>query len=63
MAASIATELARHVAPPPPPGTGPDEYLAAVVAERRKRELTRLREARRRNSVVGERLERLPFGS
>ena len=63
MAASIATELARHVAPPPPPGTGPDEYLAAVVAERRNRELSRLGEARRRNSVVGERLERLPFGS
>jgi uncharacterized RDD family membrane protein YckC len=63
MAASIATELARHVAPPPPAGTGPDEYLAAVVAERRNRELLRLREARRRHSVVGERLERLPFGS
>ena len=62
MAATIATELARHVAPPPPPGTGPDDYLAAVVAERRNRELVRLREARRRNAVVGGRLERLPFG-
>lgn len=61
MAASLASELAKHVAPPPPPGTGPDDYLAAVVAERRSRDLTRLGEARRRNSAVGERLERLPF--
>ena len=62
MAASIATELAAHVAPPPPPGTGPDDYLAAVVAERRNRELVRLTRARRRNAEVGERLQRLPFG-
>jgi hypothetical protein len=63
MATSIASELARHVAPPPPPGTTPDDYLAAVIAERRNRDVTRLQEARSRNSVVGERLERLPFGS
>jgi uncharacterized RDD family membrane protein YckC len=63
MAASIATELAGHVAPPPPPGTSPDDYLAAVIAERRNRDLARLQHARRRNSAVGERLDRLPFGS
>ncbi|MBT2530795.1 RDD family protein [Arthrobacter sp. ISL-48] len=63
MANSIASELARHVAPPPPPGTTPDDYLAAVIAERRNRELTRLQHARRRNSATGERLDRLPFGS
>jgi hypothetical protein len=62
MAASIATELSAHVAPPPPPGTGPDDYLAAVVAERRTRELARLTQARQRNTEVGERLQRLPFG-
>jgi uncharacterized RDD family membrane protein YckC len=62
MAASIATELSAHVAPPPPTGTGPDDYLAAVVAERRTRELARLTQARRRNTEVGERLQRLPFG-
>ncbi|MDQ0634863.1 putative RDD family membrane protein YckC [Arthrobacter pascens] len=62
MATSLATELARHVAPPPPPGTTPDEYLAAVIAERRNRELTRLQQARRRSSAMGERLDRLPFG-
>ena len=63
MAASIATELAAHVAPPPPPGTSPDDFLAAVVAEHRDRELTRLTKARRRNTEIGERLQRLPFGS
>ncbi|KQQ82797.1 RDD family protein [Arthrobacter sp. Leaf137] len=63
MAASIATELAAHVAPGPPPGTGPDDYLAAVVAERRNRELTKLVRQRQRNTEVGERLQRLPFGS
>jgi uncharacterized RDD family membrane protein YckC len=62
MAASIATELAGHVAPPPPPGTSPDQYLAAVTAERRHRELARLQQARRRNSATAERLDRLPFG-
>lgn len=62
MAAAIATELAGHVAPPPPPGTSPGNYLAAVVAERRNRELAQLRLARHRNSATAERLERLPFG-
>jgi hypothetical protein len=51
------------VAPAPPAGTSPDDYLAAVVAERRNRELTRLTQQRRRNTEVGERLQRLPFSS
>jgi uncharacterized RDD family membrane protein YckC len=63
MAESIANELAARVAPPPPPGTSPDDYLAAVVAERRSRELARLGKARRRNAETGERLHRLPFKS
>jgi len=61
MAASIANELSAHVAPAPPAGTSPDEFLAAVVAERRNRELTRLAQQRQRNTEVGERLQRLPF--
>ncbi|WP_285248262.1 RDD family protein [Pseudarthrobacter sp. efr-133-R2A-89] len=61
MAAAIASELSAHVSPAPPPGTGPDHFLAAVVAERRNREFTRLSESRRRNSSVGQRLQRLPF--
>lgn len=61
MAQAIAGELSAHVAPPPPPGTGPDDYLAAVVAERRNREFTRLSQSRRRNTEMGQRLQRLPF--
>jgi uncharacterized RDD family membrane protein YckC len=63
MAASIAAELAAHVAPPPPAGTSPEDYLAAVVSERRSRELARLTAARRRSAATGERLHRLPFSS
>lgn len=62
MAAAIAAELSAHVFPAPPPGTGPDDYLAAVVAERRNREFTRLSQSRRRNMETGRRLQRLPFG-
>ena len=63
MAAAIATELAGHVAPQPPRSTTPDQYLAAVIAERRHRELVRLQHARRRNTATAQRLERLPFES
>ncbi|MDQ0924346.1 putative RDD family membrane protein YckC [Pseudarthrobacter sp. W1I19] len=63
MAESIATELAAHVAPPPPAGTSAEDYLAAVVAERRTRELARLGKARRRSAETGARLQRLPFSS
>lgn len=63
MAAAIATELSVHVAPPPPPETGAEEFLSAVVAERRDRELVRLSEQREGNAAVGERLQRLPFSS
>jgi uncharacterized RDD family membrane protein YckC len=62
MAASLATEIAEHVAPAPPPGTYPEDYLAAVLAERREREMSRLLTARERSSRMGERLHRLPYG-
>ena len=39
----IASELLSRVAPPPPPGTPPQRALAAVLAERHRRELARLR--------------------
>jgi uncharacterized RDD family membrane protein YckC len=54
---SLAQQLSTYVAPMPPPGTHPEEFLAAVLAERRERDLRRLqaeasvraaREARRR---------------
>jgi uncharacterized RDD family membrane protein YckC len=39
----LATEVARFVAPPPPPGTPPERFLVAVLTERRRRDLERLR--------------------
>lgn len=41
--ARLAGQVARHVAPSPPPGTRPEDFLAAVVAARRERDLARLR--------------------
>jgi len=59
---ALAVQTAAYVAPPPPPGTHPERFLAAVVAERRDRELARLsreqQAALRREHV----LHRLPFG-
>jgi uncharacterized RDD family membrane protein YckC len=44
--AQLGTDLARQVAdrtaPPPPPGTEPYDFLAAVVAERRRREASKV---------------------
>lgn len=38
----LATQVARYVAPPPPGGVYPERFLAAVMAERRRRDLDRL---------------------
>jgi uncharacterized RDD family membrane protein YckC len=45
MAYRIYSEVAAQVSPPPPPGTPPQLVLAAVLAERHRRELIRLRPA------------------
>jgi uncharacterized RDD family membrane protein YckC len=45
MAHRIAGEVLARIAPPPPPGTPPEPMLAAVLAERHRRELERLRVA------------------
>ena len=45
MAYRIAGDVLSRVAPPPPPGTPPQLALAAVLAERHRRELARLRAA------------------
>jgi uncharacterized RDD family membrane protein YckC len=59
LAIRLADALAQHVAPPPPAGTSPERFLAAVLAERRRRTLARLaqqaraeagRDARRRSA-------------
>jgi uncharacterized RDD family membrane protein YckC len=43
LGAGLASEVSRHVAPPPPAPVDPERYLAAVLAERRRRDLDRLR--------------------
>lgn len=45
MAYRIAGDVFSRVGPPPPPGTPPQLALAAVLAERHRRELARLRPA------------------
>jgi hypothetical protein len=45
MAYRIAGDVLSRVAPPPPPGTPPELVLAAVLAERHRRELAKLRPA------------------
>ena len=45
MAHRIAGEVVARVSPPPPPGVPPQYVLAAVLAERHRRELDRLRPA------------------
>jgi uncharacterized RDD family membrane protein YckC len=42
-ATRLATLVQQHAAPPPPPGTHPEDFLAAVLAERRERDTARLR--------------------
>ncbi|MET4427938.1 RDD family protein [Mycolicibacterium sp. 624] len=45
MAYRITAEVVAQISPPPPPGTPPQLVLAAVLAERHRRELIRLRPA------------------
>ena len=42
MAYRIAVDVVAQISPPPPPGTPPQYVLAAVLAERHRRELARL---------------------
>lgn len=63
MGTSLAAELSAHVAPPPPPGTFPEDYIWAVLGERRNREMARLARAGERSRRIGERLAKLPFSS
>lgn len=41
--AQLAEQVSPYVAPGPPAGTAPEDFLAAVVAARRDRDLARLR--------------------
>ncbi len=56
IASRLATEVSQYVAPPPPPGTRPEDFLAAVIASRRERDLVRLkREAEFRQRLTARR--------
>lgn len=61
LAEALATEAAVHVLPAPPPGTAPQEFLTAVMNERRERDFKRLTTQAERSTRIGERLHRLPF--
>ena len=55
MARQLAQAVSAHVAPAPPASTHPEDFLAAVLAERRRRDLERLareEHARRRLAQV-----------
>ena len=45
MAYRITSDVVAQISPPPPPGTPPALVLAAVLAERHRRELGRLQQA------------------
>lgn len=63
LAMELATEASAFVFPNPPPGTLPEDFLNAVVAERRDRDYTRLMKQRERTAHTAEHLHRLPFSS
>jgi uncharacterized RDD family membrane protein YckC len=43
LAVALADQVSGYVAPPPPPHTFPEDFLAAVLAERRDRDYRRMR--------------------
>jgi uncharacterized RDD family membrane protein YckC len=45
LGAELAAQLARHVAPQPPPGAQPERFVVAVLVERSRRDVERLRRA------------------
>ena len=58
----LTAEVARFVNPGPPPGTHPEAFLAAVLAERRRRELDAQLRADARDAADAQLLHRLPHG-
>ncbi len=52
-----------HVAPAPPPGTPPEEFLAAVLAERSRRDEMRLRRAQERQQELAAEVRTVPFSA
>ena len=52
-----------HVAPAPPPGTPPEEFLAAVLAERSRRDEMRIRRAQERQQELAAEVRAVPFSA
>lgn len=61
LAAGLAAEVSVYVSPQPPAGTFPEDFLRAVMAERRDRDYVSLSRQRERTELTGRRLHRLPF--
>ena len=59
---NLTAEVQQYVRPLPPAGTHPEDFLAAVLAERRRRELDMLERRARREAVDAATLGRLPHG-
>lgn len=59
----LAAEAGHYVAPLPAPGTDPSVFLASLIAERRERELRRLKTATVRAATVRARLQRHGVGN
>ncbi|WP_421734363.1 RDD family protein [Cellulomonas sp.] len=62
LGSQLTAEVQRYVNPLPPLGTHPEAFLAAVLAERRDRELTARLRADQRDAVESSQLHRLPHG-
>lgn len=57
----LAGRIERYVAPGPPPGTPPEDFLCAVLAERRSRDWVIAQRGREVASEQAEMLHRLPY--
>ncbi len=61
---SLAAQVGELVAPPPPPSTHPEDFLAAVLAERRDRDYARLwRESQQRDALRASRAAASPLSA
>jgi hypothetical protein len=60
---SLASEVAACTTPPPPPGTPGWAYLAAILAERNRRAVRRLAQARAATATVWPELTREVHGT
>ena len=58
----LASQVQEYVSPPPPAGTHPERFLAAVLTERRNRELVLESRNRRLEEDVLRDMARPPYG-